>query len=279
MSIQISAQDVNKLRQMTGVGMMDCKKALVEANGDFEAAIDLLRKKGQKVAASRVGRAAGEGTIITRTNSNNSKGVLIALNCETDFVAKNEEFVAFANKIADVALAQSPGSIEELNATAIDGRPIQDHIIDLVGKIGEKIEISRYESMSAETVITYIHGNNKLGVIVGLNKAANEAVINAGKDCAMQIAAMSPVAVDKDDIDESTLARELEIAKDQVRAEGKPEEMVEKIAMGKLNKFFKESTLMNQEFVKDSSKTIAQMLDSVEKGLKVTAFKRVTIGA
>ena len=281
-TVQISAADVNKLRQQTGAGMMDCKKALTETNGDFEAAIDFLRKKGAKVAASRQDRESNEGVVIARSSEDGKYGVIIELNCETDFVAKNAEFVAFGNVIANEAVASKPATLAELNDLSIDtetGRAkISDVIIEKTGKIGEKIGVSKYEVIEAEKVIAYIHGNFRLGVLVGLSANADGAD-EAGKDVAMQIAAMNPVAIDKDGVDASTISRELEIAKEQIRAEGKPEEMVEKIAAGKLNKFYKDSTLLNQEFVKDSSKTVAQFLSGVEKGLTVTAFKRVALGA
>ncbi|WP_121248214.1 translation elongation factor Ts [Mucilaginibacter phyllosphaerae] len=281
-TVQISASDVNKLRQQTGAGMMDCKKALTETNGDFEAAIDFLRKKGAKVAASRQDRESNEGVVIARTSEDGKRGVIIELNCETDFVAKNAEFVAFGNEIANAAVKANPKNIEELNALEIDVENVRvkigDATIDKTGKIGEKIGVSKYEVIEGDKVIAYIHGNFRLAVLVGLNKNA-EGADEAGKDVAMQIAAMSPVAVDKDGVDSTIIERELAIAKDQIRAEGKPEEMVEKIAAGKLNKFYKDSTLLNQEFVKDSSKTVAQFLDSVDKGLTVTAFKRVALGA
>jgi len=270
-TVQISASDVNKLRQQTGAGMMDCKKALTETNGDFEAAIDFLRKKGAKVAASRQDRESNEGVVIARSSVDGKFGVIIELNCETDFVAKNAEFVAFGNQIANAAVEHKPASIEELYDISVDSD-------STTAKIGEKIGVSKYTTTEAEKVIAYIHGNFRLGVLVGLS--ANVAGADeAGKDVAMQIAAMNPVAIDKDGVDSSTIERELEIAKDQIRAEGKPEEMVEKIAAGKLNKFYKDSTLLNQEFVKDSSKNVAQFLSSVDKGLTVTAFKRVALGA
>ena len=281
-TVQISAADVNKLRQQTGAGMMDCKKALTETNGDFEAAIDFLRKKGAKVAASRQDRESNEGVVISRTSADGKRGVIIELNCETDFVAKNAEFVAFANAIANEAVEQNPQSLEELTQLSIDienSRPtIAEACIEKTGKIGEKIGVSKYEVIEAEKVVAYIHGNYRLGVLVGLSKNV-EGADEAGKDVAMQIAAMNPVAIDKDGVDASTIERELEIAKDQIRAEGKPEEMVEKIAAGKLNKFYKDSTLLNQEFVKDSSKNVAQFLSGIDKGLTVTAFKRVALGA
>jgi elongation factor Ts len=281
-TVQISAADVNKLRQQTGAGMMDCKKALTETNGDFEAAIDFLRKKGAKVAASRQDRESNEGVVIARTSADGKRGVIIELNCETDFVAKNAEFVAFANAIANEAVENKPASLEALNQLPIDietGRiTIGEATIEKTGKIGEKIGVSKYEVIEGEKVIAYVHGNFRLGVLVGLS--ANVASADeAGKDVAMQIAAMNPVAIDKDGVDATTIERELEIAKDQIRAEGKPEEMVEKISLGKLNKFYKDSTLLNQEFVKDPSKNVSQFLDSVSKGLTVTAFKRVALGA
>ncbi|MDO8992854.1 translation elongation factor Ts [Daejeonella sp.] len=277
-TVQITAADVNKLRQQTGAGMMDCKKALTEANGDFEAAIDYLRKKGAKVAASRQDRESNEGVVIAKTTADGKRGVIVEFNCETDFVAKNADFVAFANSIADLAIAKNPSSLEELVELELNGEKLADTIISQIGKIGEKVGVSKFESVTGEKVIAYIHGNYRLGVLVALN--ANPASADeVGKDVAMQIAAMNPVAIDKGDVDSKTIERELEIAKDVIRAEGKPEEMVEKIAAGKLNKFYKDSTLLNQEFVKDSSKTVAQFLNDVEKGLTVTAFKRVQLGA
>ncbi len=277
-TVQITAADVNKLRQQTGAGMMDCKKALTEANGDFEAAIDYLRKKGAKVAASRQDRESNEGVVIAKTTADGKRGVIVEFNCETDFVAKNADFVAFANSIADLAIEKNPASLEELVNLDLNGEKLADTIISQTGKIGEKVGVSKYESITGEKVIAYIHGNYRLGVLVSLsaNPASAEEV---GKDVAMQIAAMNPVAIDKGDVDSKTIERELEIAKDVIRAEGKPEEMVEKIAAGKLNKFYKDSTLLNQEFVKDSSKTVTQFLNDVEKGLTVTAFKRVQLGA
>jgi len=281
-TLQISASDVNKLRQQTGAGMMDCKKALTETNGDFEAAIDYLRKKGAKVAASRQDRESNEGVVIARTSEDGKRGVIIELNCETDFVAKNAEFIAFANQIANTAVENKPADLAALTQlqvdTDVDRVSIAEAITEKTGKIGEKIGVSKYEIVEGEKVIAYIHGNFRLGVLVGLS--ANVAGADeAGKDVAMQIAAMNPLAVDKDGVDATTIQRELEIAKEQIRAEGKPEEMVEKIAAGKLNKFYKDSTLLNQEFVKDSSKNVAQFLSGVDKGLTVTAFKRVALGA
>ena len=278
MSATITAQDVNKLRQMTGVGIMDCKKALVEADGDFEKAVDILRKKGQKVSASRAGRDAAEGVIAATTSGDGKNGVVIELNCETDFVAKNADFVAFAEKIADIALQNNPASVEELKGLEVDGKKIADALIEQTGVIGEKIEVSKYEAISAEKVVAYIHGNYRLGVLVGLSADA-AGLEEAGKDVAMQIAAMNPIAIDKDGVDQETVDREIAIAKEQIIAEGKPAEMAEKIAQGRLNKFFKEYTLLNQEFVKDSSKTISKMLNDTEAGLTVLSFKRIALGA
>ena len=277
-TVQISASDVNKLRQQTGAGMMDCKKALIEANGDFEAAIDYLRKKGAKVAASRQDRESNEGVVIAKTTADGKRGIVVEVNCETDFVAKNADFIAFANSIADLAIENNPASVDALTDLELNGTKLSDLILDQTGKIGEKIGVSKFDTVSGEKVIAYIHGNYRLGVLVALTADA-AGVEEAGKDVAMQIAAMNPVAIDKGDVDSRTIERETEIAKEQIRAEGKPEEMVEKIAAGKLNKFYKENTLLNQEFVKDSSKTISQFLDSVSKGLTVTAFKRVQLGA
>lgn len=277
-TVQISAADVNKLRQQTGAGMMDCKKALTEANGDFEAAIDYLRKKGAKVAASRSDRESNEGVVIAKTTHDGKRGIVVEVNCETDFVAKNADFIAFAESIADLALANNPASADELTALDLNGTKLSDQILDQTGKIGEKIGVSKFESITGEKVVAYIHGNYRLGVLVALSANAAGAD-EAGKDVAMQIAAMNPVAIDKGDVDAKTIEREMEIAKEVIRAEGKPEEMVEKIAQGKLNKFYKESTLLNQEFVKDPSKTIAQFLEGVANGLTVTAFKRIQLGA
>lgn len=274
----ITAQEVNKLRQMTGAGMMDCKKALTEAEGDFEKAIDILRKKGQKVSASRADRETKEGTIVTHVSADGTVGTLLSLTCETDFVAKNEGFVSFANELLAIATSNNAATTEEILALPYESITVQDKIIEMTGKIGEKIEISHYEVIKGETVVPYIHSNGKLGVLVSLVNTKGSDVEEAGKDVAMQIAAMNPVAVDKDGVDASTVEREIEIGKDQARQEGKPEEMLEKIALGKLQKFYKENTLLSQAFVKDNSKTIAQYLDGVSKGLTVSAFKRITIG-
>ena len=274
----ITATDVNKLRQMTGAGMMDCKKALTESNGDFDAAVDFLRKKGAKVSAARADREAKEGAVIAKTTSDHKSGVIIHLTCETDFVAKNEDFVAFANQIADLALNNKPSSLEALKAIELNGLPLSEKLIEQVGKIGEKIDVINYALMEGENIVSYIHAANRLGVLVSLTASPSEANLVAGRDVAMQIAAMNPVSLDKNDVDPSVVNREIEVGKEQARAEGKPEAMLEKIAQGKLAKFYKDSTLLNQEFVKDSSKTITQMLDAVEKGLSVKAYKRITLG-
>ncbi|WP_158796496.1 translation elongation factor Ts [Pedobacter sp. L105] len=278
MSVQISAADVNKLRQQTGAGMMDCKKALIEANGEFEAAVDYLRKKGAKVAASRQDRDSNEGVVIAKATTDGKRGVVVELNCETDFVAKNAEFIALANKFTDLAVEKNPASLEELLSLEVDGQKVSDIIIENTGKMGEKLGISKFETVSGDKVVPYIHGNYRLGVLVALNQAVDGAA-EAGRDVAMQIAAMNPVALDKADVDTHTIEREMEIAKEQIRAEGKPEEMVEKIAAGKLNKFYKDSTLLNQEFVKDSSKDVRKFLNDTANGLTVTAFKRVQLGS
>lgn len=274
----ITAADVNKLRTITGAGMMDCKKALTEADGDFEAAIDLLRKKGQKVAANRSDRDTKEGLVLAKTTADEKRGVLVVVSCETDFVAINEDFGKFANTILNVALEKAPKNIEELSALpfAGNGLTIADKITEQVGKIGERITISSYEVIEAGKVYAYNHPGNKLATIVGFNK--NSVSADVAKDVAMQVAAMAPVAVDKDDVDSKTLEREIEIGKEQARAEGKPEEMLEKIALGKLNKFYKESTLLNQEFIKDNKISIAQYLKDNDKDLTVTGFKRVALG-
>lgn len=274
----ISASEVNKLRQMTGAGLMDCKTALTETNGDFEAAVDFLRKRGAKIAAKRADREATEGAVIAMTNDANTAGVIIVLSCETDFVAKNEGFVTFAKDIATVALNSGAESVEALKAMTVGTVSLESRLMEEVAKIGEKIDVVKYEMISGANVVSYIHGANRMGVLVEMNNAPSEANIAAGKDVAMQIAAMNPVAVDKDDVDASMVEREMEIGRDQARQEGKPEAIIEKIAQGKLERFYKDSTLLNQEFVKDSSKTVAKMLTDVESGLTVKQFKRVQLG-
>lgn len=274
----ITAKEVNELRKMTGAGMMDCKKALIEADGDQEKAIDILRTKGQKVSASRADRDATEGVVFIKTSDDAKESVLIALACETDFVAKNDEFQAVGQKIVDLAFEQNPASIEDLKALNIDNLTVAEKLTELIGKIGEKLEVAYYERMSGEVVIPYIHAGSKLGVLVSLTNANGTDVNTAGKDVAMQIAAMRPVAVSKDSVDQATIDHELTIGREQALAEGKPEQIVDKIAQGKLNKFFSENTLLAQKFVKDNSMTIEQYLNSVHNGLTVTEFKRIAIG-
>lgn len=270
----ITAADVNKLRKQTGAGMMDCKNALVEADGDFEKAIDILRKKGQKVAAKRADRDATEGAVIAVTNSDNTKGIVVCVNCETDFVAKNESFVDLAKQIANVALATMPATLEDLKAQKFDDKlTIDEKLTEQTGVIGEKIDLSAYEKIEAPFIASYIHMGNKIGTIVALNEVAEEA----GRDVAMQAAAMNPVALDRESVSQDIIERELEIGRDQARQEGKPEEMVDKIAQGKLNKFYKENTLVDQQFIKDGNMTVASYLTSVKKGLKAIDFKRVSL--
>ncbi len=274
MSATITASDINKLRQATGAGMMDCRKALTESNNDFEAAIDWLRKQGQKVAAKRSDREAKEGVIIAQTTPDNKSGIVLCISCETDFVSKNAEFVAFAKSIADAAISNNVKSAEELNNVEINGTKVSEMINDKLASIGEKIGISRFERIEAPYVASYIHGANRMGVLVGLTKESADA----GKDVAMQIAAMNPLAIDESSISPETVAREKEIAIEQIKAEGKPADMAEKIAMGKVNKFFKDNTLLAQAFVKDASKSVSDYLKSVDPEIKVTDFKRVALG-
>ncbi len=274
----ITAQEVNNLRQHTGAGMMDCKKALTEAAGDFDKAIEILRKKGQKVSASRSDRETTEGAVFITTSNGGKDATLIALNCETDFVAKNEEFQALGNGIVALAAENSPASIEALHALKLEDLTVSEKIIELIGKIGEKIEISAFEHVIGEQVIPYVHAGSKLGVLVALKGANGDDASEAGRNVAMQIAAMNPVAVDKDGVDKTIVEKEIEIGKEQALAEGKPENIVEKIALGKLNKYFKDNTLLNQAFVKDSSLTVAKYLDGVKSGLTVESFKRIAIG-
>lgn len=276
----ITAQDVNKLRAMTGAGMMDCKKALTEADGDFEAARDILRKQGQKIADKRADNATAEGLVLVNVSADGTHGKLVAVACETEPVAKVEDFRNLAKQVIDAAAASNASTKEELLAAPqADGRSLQEHITELMGKIGEKIDVVAFETLTAEKVASYIHSDNKKGVLVGLKNVAGADTTEVGRDVAMQIVAMKPVAVDKDGVDSATVEREIEIGKEQARADGKPEAMLEKIAQGKLNKFYKESTLLNQEFVKDNSLTIAQLLDKKQKGMTVSDFKRVAIGA
>ena len=271
----ITAQEVNKLRQQTGAGMMDCKKALEENNGDFEQAVDYLRKKGAKVAANRGDRDSKEGVVLAKTSADGKTGILIWINCETDFVAINADFIAFADSIATIALDKNARTKEEILTLPYNSDiTVADKFMEQVGKIGEKIEIGYFEAISAEKVSAYIHPGNRVSVIVGFNQVTNDEV---GRNVAMQAAAMAPVALDKEGVTPEMLERELEIAREVIRAEGKPEDMVEKIATGKIAKFYKESTLLNQEYIKDNKMTVAQYLQSVEKGLTATAFKRYAL--
>jgi elongation factor Ts len=277
----ITAAEINKLRQSTGAGMMDCRKALVESDGDFEKAIDYLRKKGQKVAALRSDREAKEGVIIAKTTADNKTGLIITLACETDFVSKNAEFVAVAQGIMDVAIKNNVKTLDELKAAKLENATVSDKIDDQVAKIGEKIQLTRFERIDAEAVASYIHGAYRMGVLVGLNKNS-AAALEAGREVAMQIAAMNPVAVDQDAVSPEMIEREKAIVTDQIRNDpkmaGKPDEMIEKIAVGKLNAFFKENTLTAQAFVKDPSKTVGDHLKTVDPALKVIQFKRVQLG-
>lgn len=273
----ITASDVNKLRQITGAGMMDCKQALVETDGDFEKAIDFLRKKGQKVANKRADRSASEGLVIAKVSAEADYGIIVMLNCETDFVAKNQEFADFANAIANIALEAKPASLEDLGKQPYQNITIAEHVSDLMGKIGEKIELQEYKFIKAPRVFAYNHTGNKLASLLGLSMNTPANIDQVGKEIVMQIAAMSPIAIDKDDVDPAAVEREIEIGKEQARQEGKPEEMLEKIALGKLNKFYKESTLLNQDFVRDNKKTIRQVLEECDKNLKVLEFNRVSV--
>ncbi len=271
----IKAADVAKLRNMTGAGMMDCKKALTETDGDFDAAVDLLRKKGQKVASKRADREASEGAVLAAVSADNKTASYVVLNCETDFVAKNEDFVKFTKSILDLAIEHQPASLEALKELKIGDKTVAEEVVNQTGVIGEKIELSKYESIKAEHVVAYVHQGNKLVSIAGFNQADVDGQV--AKDVAMQIASMSPIAVDKDGVAEETVNKELEIGKELAIQEGKPADLAEKIAKGRLNKFFKENTLLNQDFVKDNKMTIKAYLEKANKGLTVTEFKRFSL--
>ncbi len=275
--MKITAADVNKLRKQTGAGMMDCKNALVEADGDFEQAVDVLRKKGQKVAAKRSDRDAKEGVVLAKTNSSGTHGAIMVLNCETDFVAQNADFITFAQNILDTAVEKSAADLSALKAMPYpnSSMTIEEKITEQTGVIGEKIDLSSYDTVDSDKVVTYIHPGNKLASMVGLNKSGNYD--DLGRDIAMQVAAMAPVALDKEGVPQDVVAREIEVGKDQAIQEGKPAEMAEKIAMGRLNKFYQENTLLNQAFIKDNKKSIKQYLGDTEKGLSVTMFKRFSL--
>jgi elongation factor Ts len=273
----ITASDVNKLRQQTGAGMMDCKNALVEANGDFEAAVDILRKKGQKIAAKRGDNEAREGLIIAQASNDGKSGVIVTLNCETDFVAKNDGYKNLVQSIVDLALERLPASVEELKALAYDSKlSVDEKIIEQVGVIGEKLDLSNYAVVKADRVVAYNHPGNQLATLVGLNSGSDVAE-DAGKQVAMQVAAMNPIAINKDGVDARTIEREIEIGKELAIQEGKPSEMAEKIALGRLNKFFQENTLLSQQFVRDNKLTVEQFLSSTESGLTVLDFKRFSL--
>ena len=276
-TMKISAKEVKQLREMTGAGMMDCKKALIEAEGNYEKAIEILRKKGQKLSAKRADREAKEGVVIAKVAPDMKKGVIVRLSCETDFVAKNEDFVKLTHDIAELALSTFPANRDELLTQQLNGMSLGDKVVEQTGVIGEKIELASYEHIEAPMVVSYIHMGNKAGVVVGLSKAS-EDFMDAGRDIAMQVAAMMPIAVDKEDVDQDTIQKEIEIGKEQARQEGKPEAILEKIAMGKLNKFFKENTLLNQAFVKDSKLSVRDYLKSKDSELTVTAFRHVKLG-
>jgi elongation factor Ts len=273
----ISAADVNKLRQQTGSGMMDCKKALTEANGDFESAIDILRKKGQKIAANRQDREAKEGYVYGKTTSDGKTGIVVAVCCETDFVAKNADFIKYGESILDLAVKNNPSSVDELKTLKLGNQTVGESLIEQMGKIGEKIDLVDFQNVHADKVVIYNHPGNKLTSVIGFN-ASDESLNEVGRDVAMQVAAMAPVAIDKDDVDPKLIEREMEIAKEQIRAEGKPDNMIDKIAQGKINKFYVEYTLLNQQFIKDEKKTIRQYLEGIKKDLKITAMKRIKLG-
>jgi len=275
--MKITAQQVNELRKLTGAGMMDCKKALVESEGDKEKAIDILRKKGQKVAASRAGRDAVEGIVLAKVSDDKTFAAAVMINCETDFVAKNIDFINYVKSVLEVALENKAKSAAELNALKLNGgRTVEETIIDQTGVIGEKIQLGGFEVVDADSTYAYIHPGNRIATIAGFNKAG-DGLADAGKDVVMQIAAMSPIALDKDSISDEVIAREIEVGKEQAREQGKPEEMLEKIAMGKLNKFFKENTLLNQAFIKDGKKSVSQYLKETDKDLTVVDFKRLAL--
>lgn len=277
--MSISAQDVNKLRSITGAGMMDCKKALTESEGDFDKAIEVLRKKGQKVSESRQDRDAKEGAVFAMVSGDGKTGVMLELNCETDFVALNDDFKKLGSDVLNQALAAAPKTLDELLAMPLEGRSVGEHLTDAVGRIGEKITISKFATVSGEEVASYIHLGAKVGVLVAFAGVDGVSDVPAiGKDISMQIASMQPVAVEKEQIDPELVARELEIAKELARNEGKPEAMLEKIAAGRINKFYQEKALVEQEFVKDSSMTVGKYLKSRGANLKVLSFERFHLG-
>ena len=271
----VTTADISKLRKLTGAGLMDCKKALEETDCDIEKAIDVIRKRGKAIANKRSDREAGEGVVIAKTSADQKFVAMISLNCETDFVAKNENFIAIAKTILDIAVENKPKTIEELKALPMNGTTVSEAIDESVAAVGERVELKYYDTINAEYTIAYIHAGNRLSTMVGFNKSISD--IQVAKDVAMQAAAMNPVAVDKDNVSPDIIERELEIGRDQARQEGKPEAMIEKIALGKLNKFYSESTLVNQSFIKDSKISVKDYLQSVDKDLKVIDFKRYSL--
>jgi elongation factor Ts len=273
--MEISAADVMRLRKATGAGMMDCKSALAEAEGDFNRATDIIREKGKLVASKRADRAATEGVVLAKVNESKKSGAVLVLNCETDFVAKNEAFVAFASQILDAAIANNAADLDAVKALVIDGRTVENLVIEQTGVIGEKLDLPYFAKLDAETVVAYIHPGNRLSTIVGFNQADVDAQVT--KDVAMQVAAMNPVAVDKANVPAEVVEKELEIAKEKFRQEGKPEAMLDKISQGALEKFFKENTLLNQAFIKENKQTVAEFLKSQDKGLTVTNFFRYNL--
>lgn len=274
--MKITAQQVNELRKITGAGMMDCKNALVESEGDLEKAIDILRKKGQKVAAKRADREASEGVVLAKVSSDSNYAAAVMINCETDFVAKNADFISYVTSVLDVAIENKVKNSDDLNALKLNGRTVGDSVIDQTGVIGEKIQLGRFDVVEADSTYAYVHPGNRIASIAGFNKSGDN-LADYGKDVVMQIAAMSPVALDKDDVSPEMVEREIEIGKEQARQEGKPEAMLDKIAMGKLNKFYKENTLLNQAFIKDGKKSVSAYLKEADKDLTVVNFKRLAL--
>ncbi len=275
--MSITTADIVKLRKMTGAGMMDCKNALTEADGDFERAVEIIRERGKLVASKRADRDATEGVVLAKVSDDKKFGAIVVLNCETDFVAKNEGFIAFTNRILDSAICNQPASLDDLKNLKIDNRSIGDQVVEQIGIIGEKLDLSFYGKIAAETVVAYVHPGNKLATVVGFSKPGVETQL--GKDVAMQVAAMNPVAVNRESVPPSVIEKELEIAREKFRLEGKPEAMLDKIAQGALQKFFQESTLLEQAFIKENKMTVRQYIDQNDKGLAVTGFERFVIDA
>lgn len=277
--MNITAADVNKLRQMTGAGMMDCKKALQETEGDFDKAIDYLRKKGQKVAGKRADRDANQGIVYSKTTDDNTYGAVIMVNCETDFVGKTEDFISFSKDLLNLGVTNRAKTVAELMPMTMGTATVEERLNEMLGKTGEKIQIAHYEVIEAPVVFSYNHFGNRLATVIGMSKHDSRNIMEIGHELAMQVAAMSPIAVDKENVTQEAIDREIEIGKEQARQEGKPEDMLEKIATGKLQKFFKEMTLLNQDFIKDTKKTVRQYIAENDKDLSVTGFKRLQLGA